>query len=201
MTNTGESGGESAPSPLKADIGSGSVYEELNVAANKLMRVAAPPQMTGTGAWNCYLNYGDPPMYSAPVPYPQPTIGGNYFFWDRGHTRPVFAFSPGGTTISAKGTLENGKNVITEVTELAGLASLWQLLDSDCLCKRCQHRPCRVGCKYDGGDLDPERQLQWFWRKQVACIRKLVELRIHLPDAAWRERERIELRHPICRSS
>jgi hypothetical protein len=128
MTNTGESGGESAASPLKADIGSGSVYEELNVAANNLMRVAAPPQMTGTGAWNCYLNYGDPLMYSAPVPYPQPTTGGNYFFWDRGHTRAVFAFSPGGTTISAKGTLENGKNVITGVTELAGLASLWQLL-------------------------------------------------------------------------
>lgn len=126
-TNNGARGGESVASPLKADIGSGSVYQLLDVPPNNLITVASPPQATGTAAWNCYMNYGDPLMHST-APYPNPRVSANYFFWDAAHTRPVFAFTSGGTVISLTGTLAKGNNVITNVKELKGVASLAQLV-------------------------------------------------------------------------
>jgi hypothetical protein len=126
-TNLGASSGESVASPLKADIGSGSVYQMLDIAAHSLITVASPPHATGTAAWNCYMNYGDPLMHST-APYPNPKVSANYFFWNAAHTQPVFAFTSGAAVISLTGTLAKGSNVISGVRELKGIASLAQLV-------------------------------------------------------------------------
>jgi hypothetical protein len=123
FTASGASGGETVPTKLAGPVGSEVVYETLNVSGSNVLTVATPIQPTGSGGWNCYVNYADPPLYKAA----SPTADGNNFFWDAGLTQPVFAFTSGGNTISITGTLTAGSNVITAVSGLSGAASLWQL--------------------------------------------------------------------------
>jgi len=126
LSHNGEISGESHGSWIGSYVGNAYVQELLDVAANKLLTVASPVRMTGTASWNCYANYGDPPLYKN-SPYPQPKIG-NYYWWDAGYKQPLFELTAGGMMISATARLSNGSASVTGVTGLTSLASIAQLL-------------------------------------------------------------------------
>lgn len=128
VTGAGTSGGETISTPLAGGVANATVYENLNVSAGNVFVVNSPVQPTGVSAWNCYANYGDPLMYMSNPTAPGNYGAGNSFFWDSGLTQQVFNTTSGGSTISVTGTFVSGNNVITSVSGLVGLASLFQLI-------------------------------------------------------------------------
>ncbi len=104
-TCIGTSGGESTASPPYAFVGSGTVAEIESLSASTLATIASPIARTASNGWNCYANYADPVIYSTA------TFGvsqGNFWFWDSGHSEPIFTQTSGGPLVSSTGTLTNG---------------------------------------------------------------------------------------------